>query len=112
VTAHPKRPRDPNQIAKSISDRATGGEARPRSYARGAGQGPGCCRYGKGMASDYRQSRAIRLFVGAMRRRLRDGEPSMHSSEPPPMRYDSSNLTNAQTSSLTPDTAWIKRNLL
>lgn len=27
-----------------------------------------------GMASDYRQARAIRLFVGAMRRRLRDGE--------------------------------------
>jgi hypothetical protein len=27
-----------------------------------------------GMASDYRQARAIRLFVGAMRRRWRDGE--------------------------------------
>ena len=39
-------------------------------------------------------------------------EPSMHSSEPPPMHCSSSNLINAQTSSLTPDTAWNKRNLL
>jgi hypothetical protein len=39
-------------------------------------------------------------------------EPSMHLSEPPLMRCNSSILTNAQTSSLTPDTAWSKRNLL
>jgi hypothetical protein len=39
-------------------------------------------------------------------------EPSIHLSEPPPMPCNSSNLTNAQTSSFTPDTAWIKRNLL
>jgi hypothetical protein len=39
-------------------------------------------------------------------------EPSMHSNEPPPMRCNSSNPTNAPISSLTPDTAWIKRNLL
>jgi hypothetical protein len=38
-------------------------------------------------------------------------EPSMHSSEPP-RRCDSSNPTNAQTSSLRPDTVRIKRNLL
>jgi transposase len=39
-------------------------------------------------------------------------EPSMHSNEPPPMRCNSSNPTNAPIASLTPDTAWIKRNLL
>ena len=39
-------------------------------------------------------------------------EPSTHSSKPPPMRCHSSNQTNAQTFSLTPDTAWIKRNRL
>jgi hypothetical protein len=39
-------------------------------------------------------------------------EPSTLSSEPPPMPCNSSNLTNAQTSSATPDMAWIKRNLL
>jgi DDE superfamily endonuclease len=39
-------------------------------------------------------------------------EPSTLSSEPPPMRCNNSSLTNAQTSSATPDTAWIKRNLL
>jgi hypothetical protein len=39
-------------------------------------------------------------------------EPSMYSNEPPPMRCNSSNPTNAPISSLTPDTAWIKRNLL
>jgi hypothetical protein len=36
---HPKRPRDPNQLAKSIIDIA---EAGPRPYARRAGQGSGC----------------------------------------------------------------------
>jgi hypothetical protein len=30
-----------------------------------------------GMASNYRQARAIRLFVGAMRRRLRDGDGAL-----------------------------------
>ena len=39
-------------------------------------------------------------------------EPSTHSSEPQPTRCRSSNPTNARTSSLTPDTDWIKRNLL
>jgi hypothetical protein len=29
------------------------------------------------MASDYRQARAIRLFVGAMRQRLRDGDGTL-----------------------------------
>jgi hypothetical protein len=38
--------------------------------------------------------------------------PSTRSNEPPPMPCLSSNRTNAQTSSLTQDTAWIKRNLL
>ena len=32
-------------------------------------------------------------------------EPSIHSSEPPPMHCDSSSLMNAKTSSVTPDTA-------
>jgi hypothetical protein len=36
----------------------------------------------------------------------------MHSNQPPPMACHSSNPTNAQTSSLTPDIAWIKRNFL
>jgi hypothetical protein len=30
-----------------------------------------------GMASDYRQARAIRRFVGAIRRRLRDGDGAL-----------------------------------
>ena len=38
--------------------------------------------------------------------------PSTHSNEPPPTPCHSSNRTIAQTSSLTPDTAWINRNLL
>lgn len=38
----PKRPGDPNQLAKSIIDIATGGEARPRSHARRTGQDGGC----------------------------------------------------------------------
>jgi hypothetical protein len=38
--------------------------------------------------------------------------PSTHSNEPPPMPCHSSNLTNAQTSSLMLDTDCIKRNLL
>ena len=39
-------------------------------------------------------------------------EPSTRSNEPPPMPCHSSNLTTALTSSITPDTDWIKRNLL
>jgi hypothetical protein len=43
ITDHPKRPRDPNQLAKSIIDIAATGEKPDRGpYARGAGQGPGC----------------------------------------------------------------------
>jgi hypothetical protein len=38
--------------------------------------------------------------------------PSRHLNEPPQMPCQSSNPMNAQTSSLTPDTDWIKRNLL
>jgi hypothetical protein len=33
-----------------------------------------------GMASDYRQARAIRLFVGAIRRRLRDAEGTLEGA--------------------------------
>ncbi len=43
-------------------------------------------------------------------RKLR--EPLTHSSGPPPMRCHSSNPTNAQTSSRTLGTDWIKRNPL
>ena len=43
----PKHPRDPNQLAKSIIDIATGQKARPRPYARRTGQGPGCGGFGQ-----------------------------------------------------------------